>query len=189
MSEGRGLKDRLPPRLGQALEQVLDRDSRSALLQTSFARNWYWELQLIGSTDADAPRLVQHLGQQAGSIAEELERWFVAEPPHAYWRALAMRLPPMARAWRQQARFGVEDGVVVANGYLPVEAAANLLVASWIAVQPGATVAGEASDSSTVAGQVATSPTTAAELLERPISLRFAQESIERARAHWRRGQ
>jgi serine/threonine protein kinase len=182
-TEGRGLIKLLPERIVTQVQPLLGTESRAGLIQTSLSDKWYWELQLIAATDADSPRLVGRLSQNTDAAADQIEKWLVNETPHPYWRALAMRFPQMIRTWREHTRIGVEDGVVIANGYLPGTAANNLLIASWIASQQSATLAG--STPSIAAPSNPTSPPalTIEEYLNRPIRLSFDQEPIEKALA------
>ncbi|HAC91192.1 MAG TPA: hypothetical protein DCF63_11260, partial [Planctomycetaceae bacterium] len=117
-SDGRELADRLPPRLLQLIEQQLGKDGRAALVQLHVAESLYWELQLIGANDSDSPRWSNTWDRHASEASTELEGWLVEHSPHEYWRGLALRMPQMFRSWREFARFGVEDGAAIANGYL-----------------------------------------------------------------------
>jgi hypothetical protein len=83
----------------------------------------------------------------------------------------------MLRSVNKYARSGAEDGQVVFNAYLPKEAASNLAIGSWMALQGLA-----ASGPTKVA--TAPKPTTNAtktveEMLDAKISLRIEQESLE----------
>lgn len=182
-AEGRGLIKTLPKRLQNQIEPILGKDSRAGLLQTALKEQWYWELQLIGQTDAESPRLVTKLNEEASSVAVRVEQWLVEQSPHPYWRALALRFPQMLRTWREYARFGLEDGVAIANGYLPTDAAGNLLIASWVAAQDASTLAGNMT-AATASNTTPPTPTMSPEdLLNKSIRLIFDQEPIERALA------
>lgn len=182
-TEGRGLIKTLPKRLQNQIEPILGKDSRAGLLQTALKEQWYWELQLIGQTDAESPRLVTKLNEEASSVSGRVEQWLVEQSPHPYWRALALRFPQMLRTWREYSRFGLEDGVAIANGYLPTDAAGNLLIASWVAAQDASTLAGNMT-TATSSNTTPTAPTMSPEeLLNKPIRLIFDQEPIERALA------
>jgi hypothetical protein len=124
---------------------------------------------------------MNNLQERLRSAPAEIENWFVESPPHPYWRAVALRYPQMLRQLNEYSRFGVENGVAIMNAYLPTQGAGNLIAASWIALQPGATTA-EASGSS-VSTPTATPPLTIDEYLARPVRLSFDQEPIEVALA------
>ena len=182
-TEGRGLIKTLPKRLQNQIEPILGKDSRAGLLQTALKEQWYWELQLIGQTDAESPRLVTKLNEEASSVSGRVEQWLVEQSPHPYWRALALRYPQMLRTWREYARFGLEDGVAIANGYLPTDAAGNLLITSWVAAQDASTLAGNMTAATSGNTTPATPTMSPEDLLNKPIRLIFDQEPIERALA------
>ncbi len=175
-TEGRGLLANSPPRLRSVLRDMLGQDMRAGLVQMHLEPSWYTELQLIGASDQDAGRIAAELEQQAGQLPSEIEGWFAGQTPHAHWSRLALRYPQMLRTLNGYSRFGVERGVAISNAYLPTEAAHNLLLASWIAMQESATLAGN-SASPADASQLA--PLTVQQYLARPVTVSFAQEPIE----------
>jgi hypothetical protein len=158
---------------------LLEVDSRAALIQTRLEPAWYVEAQLIGVSEREAPRLSELLRQTITGTATAIEEWFISEQPHPYWRALAIRYPQMLRALAEQTRFGIEGGAAVANAYLPPEAAANILLSSWIASQDGATLASDAPTE--IVAATPTKPLSIEEYLSRKIKLSFDQEPIESA--------
>jgi serine/threonine protein kinase len=176
-SEGRGLLAASPPRLTEQLKALLSSNTVAALVQSRLEPRWYIEAQVIGNADRDAPQLVSRLQSELVATPARIEAWFVEQSPHPHWRGLAIRFPQMLRTVTEYARFGIEDGVAIMNAYLPTEAAPNVLVSSWIALQPGATLTGD--------GGTAAMPTTAVdsltieEYLGRKIRLSFDQEPIE----------
>jgi hypothetical protein len=179
-SEGKSILAAMPKRLASRLRDLLEVDSRAALLQTRFEPVWYVETQLIGLSDREAPRLSESLRQKVSGAPTAVEEWFVSEQPHPYWRSLAIRYPQMLRALAEQTRFGIEGGAAVSNAYLPPEAATNILLSSWIASQEGATLISDAPVETDVATS-ATKPLTIEEYLSRKIRLSFDQEPIESA--------
>lgn len=179
-SEGKSLLANMPKRLASRLREVLEVDSRAALVQTRFEPSWYVEVQLVGLSEREAPRLSELLRQRISGAPTAIEDWFVSEQPHPYWRSLAIRYPQMLRTLAEQSRFGVEAGAAVANAYLPSEAATNILLSTWIASQEGATLAGDA-PAETVTATPAAKPLTIEEYLSRKIKLSFDQEPIETA--------
>lgn len=181
-TEGRGLTRQFPARLKNLFESILSRDARAALMQVHLSERCYWEFQLLGATDTDTSLLINRLSDRASGAAAEIEKWLVSQTPHPYWRALAIRYPQMIRTWREYARFGIEDGIGLANGYLPADAASNLLVGSWIATQEVSTIAGQLAESSGATSKALT-PLSPEEILNKPIRLSFDQEPIERALA------
>ncbi len=178
-SEGKAILAQAPPRLSRGLRDLLQVDTRAALVQTRFEPQWYVEMQLAGTSEREAPRLNELLHQRISGAAGALEEWFVSEQPHPYWRSLAIRYPQMLRVFAEQSRFGIENGVAVANAYLPSEAATNILLSTWIAAQEGATLASDAPMEASAASTA--KPLTMDEYLARPIKLSFDQEPIESA--------
>ncbi len=177
-SEGRGLLTTAPPRLTEQLKALLSSNTVAVLAQSRLEPDWYLEAQVIGNADRDAPQLAIRLQKELSNAPERIEAWFIEQTPHPYWRGLAIRFPQMLRRVGEYARFGVEDGVAIMNAYLPTEAASNVLVSSWIALQPGATLTGDAASSS-VASPTAAPPLTIEQYLGREIRLSFDQEPIE----------
>lgn len=184
-SDGRGLAEQWPQRLLQLIEEQLGKDGRAALVQLHVADSLYWEMLLVGASDGDAPRWSSRWNQRASAASNELESWLVEHNPHEYWRGLAVRMPQMLRVWQEFARFGVEDGAAIANGYLPSESLSGLLIGCWLALQQfNAPVNSLAQPSGGVrTGDAPSAPLTTQQFLQRRIRLSFAQEPIERALA------
>ncbi len=179
-SEGKTILANMPKRMGNRLRELLEVDSRAALIQTRFEPTWYVEVQLLGLSEREAPRLSELLRQRIVGASNAVEEWFISEQPHPYWRPLAIRFPQMLRTLAEQSRFGVEGGAAIANAYLPSEAATNILLSTWIASQDGATLASDAPPE-TVAATPAAKPLSMDEYLSRKIKLSFDQEPIESA--------
>lgn len=179
-SEGKSILANMPKRLASRLRELLEVDSRAALIQTRLEPAWYIEAQLIGLSEREAPRLSELLRQRISGASTAVEDWFVSEQPHPYWRALAIRYPQMLRAFAEQTRFGTEGGAAVANTYLPPEAAVNILLSSWIASQESATLVSDAPTEAVVMTPTA-KPLSLEEYLSRKIRLSFDQEPIETA--------
>ncbi|MEZ6138428.1 MAG: serine/threonine-protein kinase [Pirellulaceae bacterium] len=176
-SEGRGLLAAGPARLQNELKSLLGSDTRAALLQTQLDPSWYVEVQIVGASDREAPGLIADMHTKITDLPTTVENWFVEESPHSYWRGLALRYPQMLRAFSSHARYGVEDGTAIMNAYLAPEAAPNLMLASWIALQDGATMA--SNQAGAVAAVPEAKPLTIEEYLGRAIKLTFDQEPIE----------
>jgi hypothetical protein len=90
----------------------------------------------------------------------------------------------MLRVLENYTRIGIEDSVLIANAYLPPNAAPNLLLASWLSLQPTSTI--DSSINAAATSAVAENSTVAIDwtiedFLKRNISLRFDQEPIEEA--------
>jgi hypothetical protein len=176
-SGGRGVVEAAPLPFKENLNKLLNQDSRAVLVKSFLEPQWYIEAQIIAATDRDTAALVNQLEKQLSSAPSLVEDWLVQARPHPYWGAVALRYPQMLRELREFARFGVESGVAIANAYLPTDGGSNLLAATWIAMQPSATIADHAA--SDVGAGASPLPLTMEQLLARPIRLTFEQEPIE----------
>lgn len=194
-TDGKTLLQSLPARMQQWMEQLMGRESRALLVQSNTATLWYWEVQAIGSEDTGATQIAKNWSLRAMEASSQAEAELLSGSPHPYWRALAIRWPQMLRLWQQHARFGVEDGRILANGYLPPEATSNLLLGTWLSFQeflessPNASISLDASIPD-IPGVSAgspppemTKPFDIENFLKRPVRLSFEQEPIEKALA------
>lgn len=159
------------------MREVIDDRVQAVMVRTHFEPQLYVEYRMFGNDIQSAPRDAIELKRKLDSLAENVESQLTAQPAAAYWRAIANRFPQMLRSINKYARSGAEDGQVVFNVYLPKEAATNLAIGSWMALQ-GGTAAGP------VKVATAPKPTTNApksidEMLDSKISLRIEQESLE----------
>lgn len=175
-TEGRELLNKTPKRFSSAVRNLLATDRRAALLQTRFLPDWYTEVAVSGRTTTAAGPIAEQISASVTSWSQGVEQWFVDESPHPAWRAIALRYPQMIRRVNDSLRHGVEDGVAKANFYLPSTAAPNIVLASWLAAQDGAT---QAVGTATTPIPTAGPPLTTEQYLDRPIRLSFAQEPIE----------
>ncbi|MFN3191304.1 MAG: hypothetical protein ACE361_12340 [Aureliella sp.] len=180
IAEGRGLLDAVPERGRQAVSRLLGADARAISFASSMDESWFYELRIVGTANQEAAAFAVKLSRGVQGLADRVEAWFVEELPHPHWRALALRYPQMLRTFSRWTRIGVEDGVAVLNGYLPVGAADNLLLASSIALNDAATVSGGFSTEGTDGPSSQRSLSTE-EFLARKITLSFDQEPIEEA--------
>ncbi len=180
LTEGRGLFNHGPAGMSEQLTQLLGGDMRGFSLQMRLEPQWYVETRFIGANDQEAGKVLARKEQWLRSLPPAVESQLVSTTPHPHWRALALRFPQMLRSLVEHTRFGVEHGTAIMNLYLPSEAANNILLASWIALQPGANLVANASvTGGTAPAQMA--PLGIDEYLSRPIRLSFDQEPIETA--------
>ncbi len=168
-----------PPRFRAQLEQWITRDLRGLMLTSSLTDPWYYEVRMAGATDRDAVVQAQKLLAAKQQLAQDIENWFVNELPHPHWRAMANRFPNMLRAFDAQTRIGTENGQTIVNGYLPMSAAPNLIYASWMAMQPGATAASSNVAATSNANTPAATPLTPDQILNRKISVQIDQNGLE----------
>ncbi|GIW96799.1 MAG: hypothetical protein KatS3mg111_0132 [Pirellulaceae bacterium] len=177
LAESHSLLSALPPRMPPVIQQLLGREARGVLLQTRLTPEWYWEIQIAGAGSVDAGKLLGRLQDAITSWPAQVEQWLVRESPHPFWRPVALRFPQMLRVLADYCRFQVENGIAMVNAYLPSEAAANLLTATWIAAHETATYAGDMRVAS--ASDPPSSNFTIDDYLARPIRVVFDQEPIE----------
>ncbi|MFM9061829.1 MAG: hypothetical protein ACKOOI_02150, partial [Pirellula sp.] len=159
------------------MREVIDDRVQAIMIRTHFEPQLYVEYRMFGNDIQSAPRDSIELKRKLDSLAENVESQLTAQPAAAYWRAIANRFPQMLRSINKYARSGAEDGQVVFNVYLPKEAATNLAIGSWMALQ-GGTAAGSSKVTATPKPST-TAPKSIDEMLDAKISLRIEQESLE----------
>lgn len=189
--DGKAIMAAMPPKMQELLESSIGYESRALLVQSHCNQQWYWEVQSIAGRDSDAPLMLKNWIDQASGASSHAEEWLLRESPHTYWRALAVRFPQMLRLWNRHSRFGIEDGVALANGYLPCEASSNMMAAAWISMQEGVFLSQAEGAVDSVHSDGKQFPRDSSsdavlnmdEFLNCPIRLSFEQEPIERALA------
>ncbi|MFN5393862.1 MAG: protein kinase domain-containing protein [Planctomycetota bacterium] len=159
------------------MREVIDDRVQAVMVRTHFEPQLYVEYRMFGNDIQSAPRDAIELKRKLDSLAENVESQLTAQPAAVYWRAIANRFPQMLRSINKYARSGAEDGQVVFNVYLPKEAATNLAIGSWMALQ-GGTAAGPVKVA-TAPKPTNNAPKSIDEMLDSKISLRIEQESLE----------
>ncbi len=165
------------PNASSELEQILSNRARSCMIATQLSPQWYGEFRLRGESDLEAPRMIEDWKRRMRELPDLVEKSMVRNPPHEFWRALAMRFPQMIRSLARNQRYSVEQGVAITNFYLTEQAAPNVLLASWLAMQNPTNWTSDVAPSSKPKPR----PWTPEEILARPISIAFDQESLEAA--------
>jgi len=157
---------------------VIDESMQGILFAMSFEPQMYVEFRMIGSEIRDAGKFAAGLKKQLDGLPETIETGMLNTTIHPYWRVFALRFPQMLRSLNKYGRFGIEDGQVVANAYLPSEAIGNLAVASWMTLKDSGSA-----QSTAVATKPSVKPASKSmdEILEAKISIAFDQESLETA--------
>lgn len=176
-TDGQRMLAAAPVRLQKLLTELLRKEARAGLVQMRFEPNWYFEIQLIGSSPPETARIAAAVESKLSSLPDMMLSWFLEESPHGYWRELAVRYPQMLRKMNEFSRISVENGVAITNGYLPSDAAQNVLLSSWIALQDGATLIGQTAPADDPRQQERA--LTIEQYLARPIRVSFEQEPIE----------
>jgi serine/threonine protein kinase len=169
------------PKLQSTLRESIDETMQAVSFTTTIEPRWYMELRMLGSETRDAGKYSSALKSTLTEIPEGFEKGLTSgSVVHPYWRALGLRFPQMMRALNRYGRFGLEDGQVVTNAYLPTDAMNNIAIASWMALQNPVANTGSA-----VASPIkpATKPPKKSidEILESKVTIGFEQESLEAA--------
>jgi len=169
------------PKLQTVLRESIDETMQAVAFTTTIEPRWYLELRMLGSETRDAGKFSAALKSTLVDLPDGFEKGLTSGSVlHPYWRALGLRYPQMMRALNRFGRFGLEDGQVVTNAYLPTDAMNNIAIASWMALQnpiadTGTTVAA-------IAKPAIKPPTKSIdEILESKITIGFEQESLEAA--------
>ncbi len=169
------------PKVHEVLRNAIDDSMQAIAFTTTIAPRWFMELRMLSSETRDAGRLAATLKASLLNVPDEFEKGLLSgKTLHPYWRALGLRYPQMMRTLNRFGRFGLEDGQVVANAYLPSDAVNSLAIANWMTfLNP---TDGPVSSVTTV--PVPTSKPSIKsmdEILESKISIGFEQESLEAA--------
>ena len=158
------------------LRTILNDEVQGVSLSSSFQPKLYSELRLVLSDPKNAGKRSSELRESLEQLPNKLEASFVSSPAPTYWRAIAARFPQMVRSVAKNSRFGIEDGQIVANVYLPSDSLPNLVVGSWMSLQNPMT---------NVVSALPSSPTTTVatktvdQMLDSPMNIAFEQESLE----------
>lgn len=178
-ADGRDFLLTYAPAIIEPLKSMLQPDVAGMLLTSTFSPQWYVEVRMVPGARTTAPVLSRRLEE----VVEQWPRWaesfLIESSPDGSWRRLAVRFPQMLTAARQYARFGVSGETAIANIYLPSEAAANLTLASFLAINtPRGTIA-SLTPGMTAGGTSGGKPLPLTEQLELELSVSFDQESLE----------
>ncbi|QDT08641.1 protein kinase domain-containing protein [Planctomycetes bacterium K23_9] len=173
-ADGRQMLATATPELVAPLKQMLITDVASVLLSATASGDVvYTELKAVPSGGISSAVLMRKLDAKIQTWPAWADAFSVDVVPDRSWRRLANRLPQMMRFLVDHTRLGVENDIVVANNYLPANAATQISVATLLAMntQPGETgAASMASSSETL---------TIDQMLDRKMSIAFDQLSLE----------
>ncbi|MCU0716312.1 MAG: hypothetical protein MUD03_09300, partial [Pirellula sp.] len=174
LGEGRGLFSQ-SPRFQPLAKSLWGDDVQAVSFACSVSPRFYGEWRVAISDTTMLGRKAAELKQALEKSPDYLEQQLISSPPPAYWRAIAMRMPQMVRAVVKNTRFGLEEGQIVSNVYLPPESLGNLTIGVWMSLQEG----GVAPSAIAAQPKPVEKPSSAEDLLDRPISIAFEQESLE----------
>jgi len=165
------------PKFKDLLRDVIDDTIQSISLSVSLQDQFYIEGRMISADIAKSGAVLAKMRDSVDSLANKLEAQYAANPVAPYWRLIASRFPQMVRSVSRNTRMGLEGGQLVINAYQPRESFDNLAIATWMAIQDGGSGAGQAAV--TPASKSAPPKLSIEDILNRPMSLAFAQESLE----------
>lgn len=172
-ADGREMLKASLPELVPPLKSVLIPDVAAAVVSVDIDDGQYYvEARISPSGGVSEGAMLQSLQKAIDSWPQWAEDFIVTSIPEASWRLLATRLPAMMRFVSGQFRYGINDGVVIANTYLPAEAAPQLSVAVTLAMNT-------TGQSTAVVSLEPVQTLTVEEMLDRPMSVSFDQESLE----------
>lgn len=155
------------------LLDLLGDDVEAAAVSWHFGRDFYAELDLVTTSDAQPLRLAADLRAALERVPDAVEDVCVRLAPDAFGRRLVLRLPAMLRALVANLRAGVEGRGVVVNTRLPAAAGHNIALAAELALaQPPGRSGVEAA---------VAAPEPAAAKLRHRIDLAFARDTLARA--------
>jgi hypothetical protein len=167
----------LVPRFKEVYREVVGDTIQAFSVTASMKDSFYLEGRMVAGDIAKSGTVLATMRDTLDGLANRLENQFATNPVAPYWRLIAARFPQMVRSVAKNARMGMEEGHLVFNVYQPREALDNLAIGTWMAMQSS----GSDTNSSVVmpSNKTATPKLTVEDMLNRPMSLAFAQESLE----------
>ena len=178
-ADGRELLTKSAPELVRPLRRLLIPKSSAVLLMVNAQRNGSptyaeWRMAASGSTtEASLSRTMQESVQQWPSWAQD---FVAATEMDDSWSALGQRLPAMISFVSEQVRVGVSDRTATANVYLPSEAVSQVGLATFLAMNTPFGQKQSIDDAANMPEAL-----TMDEILELPLTVSFARESLEAA--------
>jgi hypothetical protein len=179
--EGRSMFDGPMARLREPLSWFLGEELSAASLSLHWGKDFYFEFLAAPTLDASPEKASRILADRVHEIPEKLEQYVVDLDPQPYSRAVVARFPAMIRALSAYTRNGFESDQAILNGYLPVAAGHNLLMAAELTLAetpPGVRPPAEASSPLEYARPEGASIED--KLLKRT-SMRFTRDTLEAA--------
>lgn len=161
--------------LAAGVEALLGDDVQAAALSVHCGAEFFVELDAIATLDLKPAAHAARLAERIAGLPGAVEALCTSGSLHPYGRDLVASLPAMLRALAAHVRTGAEGRVAVATVRLPRPAAHNLaLAAELLLAQRGGTAAAPAD-----AGPPGADGALAR--LDRPLTLRFAKDTLEKA--------
>ena len=175
LADARSMVQATMPQLIGPLKDFLIPDVSSAqLLATLDDDRTYVELRMVPSGGVTDAALRERFRRTMQAWPKWADDFVVDSVPDSSWRLLAIRLPSMMRFLVDHTRDGLADSTVVANAYLPSQGAAQLSLATLLAMNAPRGPAVGAAKPVENAEQL-----TVSQMLDRKMSVSFDQESLE----------
>lgn len=174
-ADGRQMLQATAPELIDPLRRLMQPDVAIALITIDlFGQDRvYIESRFAPSGGISEASLMKKISEATNRWPEWADRFILESVTDPSWRLLAARLPSMIGFVVGQLRFGISEGAVVANVYLPTRAFSQVTLASLLAMNTP--------PSSGVAQSVVETrpPLGLEEMLNREMTVSFDQESLE----------
>ena len=172
-ADGREMVLATVPQFQAAMKRWLIPDVAAVSLSFNIDDNgFYAELREVPSGGATSATILKSLRQSIQSWPQWADQFILDSVPDASWRLLATRLPLMLRFVADQTRSTIDDDTVVASCYLPVDAASQVSLATFLAMNTASD--GQSGSQSPVAKTM-----TIAQMLDHPMSISFLQLSLQ----------
>ena len=174
-ADGRELLGSSVPELVRPLRRLMQPDVATALISISLhdRDRVFVEAMFAPSGGISEAALMRKIADAVASWPKWADEFILNSDPDPSWRLLATRLPSMLRFVESQVRFGVSDGRIVANAYLPSKAFPQVALATALAMNTR-------SEADTAPATVQRAEAmTVEQILDREMSVSFDQESLE----------
>ncbi len=176
-ASGHSLLHRTAKPMEVALQQLVGDETTAIALSTHWDENFFLELQSTITLSSQPHRFLKAVAQRLAHLPVELEDTIDNSSLHSYGQEVLNRFPAMLGQLSNHTRVGSEQGISMARCYLPSVAGHNLFTAAELMLL-GFREKGQANrlDSSGP-----TPPQSIAELLDRPTTLSFPKETLQKA--------
>lgn len=172
-ADGRELVSSAVPEFRSPLKQwLIPNVAAFSMSATIKDASLYMEMREIPSGGATSATLLKSIRETIDAWPTWGDEFIMQSVPDPSWRLLATRLPLMMRYVGQQTRSTIIGETVVVSTYLPVDAGAQVALATLLAMNtaPGGVAVAQTS---------VAKPLTVDEMLDRPMSIAFLQLSLQ----------
>jgi hypothetical protein len=174
-ADGRALLNSAAPEFIAPLKRLLQPDVAAALVTVNLCEQnlVFIEARFAPSGGISEAALMRNVTEAVAGWPDWADRFILESVSDPSWRLLASRLPSMMRFVASQSRFGISNGAIVANAYLPAEAFPQVALATLLAMN---TPPSAGQSSMVTQNQAAL---TIDQMLDREMTVSFDQESLE----------